>query len=426
MAKVNRVLKDMPLRRAFVFSVFTALIIALLLSACTIWGCIAVQNWLLPEKEKAVLSITAESENGDVAQELMMILTPGEDIPFPLLLSDDSNSPEKEFVSYTFNRTENSYKSLTPKRQLLYVAASVGMVVMPTLYCIVGILLCAYWFYKHKLKEPLAVLEAATDQITRRDLDFEIAYRSNDELGRLCGSFEDMRSALLQANREMWNMLEERRKLQASIAHDLRNPIAIIKGYAEYLQINLPKGNMSTEQGVMIANNLEASAERLERYTESVRSISNLEALEIQRRPCMLSEFLDTVAADMRILADKSSRELSLSKEVPEGLYELDTESYSRVLENLLQNALRFANKTVSLSWTVENEKLFTTVTDDGPGFTLEVLKRKKHTILSTDTKHIGMGLTVSEILCEKHGGSLRLHNSEDGGAVVQFTFDIR
>lgn len=176
----------------------------------------------------------------------------------------------------------------------------------------------------------------------------------------------------------------------------------------------------------MIANNLSASADRLEHYTESVRNISNLEALEIQRRPCMLSEFLETVTADMRILADKSNIELNLSKDVPDDEYRLDTESYSRVLENLLQNALRFANKTVYLSWTVENKKLLTTVADDGPGFALEVLKRKKHTVLSVDAEHIGMGLTVSKILCEKHGGTLKLYNSEDGGAFAQFTFDIR
>lgn len=424
MAKIKCLFRNMPLRRAFVFYVLITFIIALVLSVGTVWGCIVVQNWMMPEKEKAVLSINAKSESGEEELQMSMVLTPGEELPF--LISDDNNSQEQEFASYTFEKVENSYKSLTPKRQLVYVAASVSIVVLPTLYCIIGILLCAYLFYKHKLKEPLTVLEAATDQITRRDLDFEIEYRSKDELGRLCGSFEDMRSALLLANRDMWNMMEERRKLQASIAHDLRNPIAIIKGYAEYMQINLPKENMSTEESIVLANNLVASAERLERYTESVRNISNLEALEIQKRPCVLCEFLDTVATDMHILANSSSKELCLKKDVPQNEYQLDTQNYSRVLENLFQNALRFADKVVSLSWSIENKKLLTTITDDGPGFDLEVLKREKHSVLSADTEHIGMGLTVSEIICQKHGGKLKLYNNINGGAVVQFTFDIR
>ncbi len=424
MAKVNSLFRDMSIRKTFVSYVLITLFITLIISGITIWGCLATQNWLLPEKEKAVLSINAKSEDGSEEQEMTMVLTQGEEIPF--LVSSDSNSTGKEFVSYTFDRVENSYKSLTPKRQIVYVTASVAMVVMPTLFCIVGILICAYLFYKHKLKEPLTVLEEATDQIARRDLDFEVTYKSNDELGRLCSSFEDMRSALLQANREMWNMLEERRKLQASIAHDLRNPIAIIKGYAEYLQINFPKGNLSMEQGVVIANNLSASANRLERYTESVRDISNLEALEVNQNTCMISEFLDAVAVDMRILADNNNKDLHLSKNVPHGTYQLDTESYSRVIENIFQNALRFSDKKISLSWSVANMKLITSIADDGPGFAAEILKRTKHTVLPSEDEHMGMGLTVSEIICQKHGGTLKLHNSNAGGAIVEFTFDLR
>lgn len=424
MAKINSLFRDMSIRKTFVSYVLITLLVALILSGLTIWGCLATQNWLLPEKEKAVLSINAKSEDGSEEQQMTMVLRQGEELPF--LVSEETNSTGKEFVSYTFDRIENSYKSLTPKRQIVYVAASVAMIAMPTLYCVIGILVCAYLFYKHKLKEPLITLEAATDQIARRDLDFEVTYKSNDEFGRLCSSFEDMRAALLQANREMWNMLEERRKLQASIAHDLRNPIAIIRGYAEYLQINLPKDNLSIEQGVVIANNLSASANRLERYTESVRNISNLEALEITRKPCIVSEFLDAVAVDMRILADTKNKKLQISKDIPIGNYQLDTESYSRVIENIFQNAIRFADKKISLSWSITNKKLTTCIADDGPGFATEILKRTKHMVLSSGDEHIGMGLTISEILCQKHGGTIKLSNHNAGGAVVQFTFDLK
>ena len=67
-----------------------------------------------------------------------------------------------------------------------------------------------------------------------------------DELGRLCAAFEKMRQTLYENNRQMWSMLEERRALQASVAHDLRNPIAIMTGYVEYLQDRpLPVGRMA-------------------------------------------------------------------------------------------------------------------------------------------------------------------------------------
>lgn len=380
MVKVKNVIRDMPLRKAFIFCVSLALLGAMILSALTIWGCMAVRNWLLPEREQAVLSLNAKYADGSREGKMTIVLTKGEELP--LLISTD-DADEQPMISYTFDEVQKSYRSLSPKRQVVYVAASAATVAMPMLYYVVGILFCAIWFYKRKLKEPLMVLETATDHIARQDLDFGVSYESQDEFGKLCNSFEEMRIALVRANKEMWDMLEERRKLQASIAHDLRNPIAIIKGYAEYLQINTPKGNLKPEQTLMIADNLAASASRLERYTDCVRSISKLEAMEIQRTLCLVPRFLNAAAEDMRILAGKTSVVLTVSNEVPEAEILLDRESYSRVLENILQNAFRYAKQEVHLSWKLDDEMLLTTITDDGPGFPENVLKGQKQTVLS-------------------------------------------
>lgn len=423
MAKIKRLIRNMPLPRAFIFCVTVAMTGAVLLSGVTIWGCMAVRKWLLPKTEDAVLSLNAEYADGTREEHMTVILSEGAELP--LLLSDDG-AEGNPIVSYTFDKVEKSYKTLSPKRQLLYMAASGTIIALPMLYSLAGILLCAVWFYKQKLKEPLQSLEMATEHIARQDLDFAVAYESGDELGQLCVSFEKMRAALAQTQREMWEMLEERRKLQASIAHDLRNPIAIIKGYAEYLQIHLPKGNMKPGQVLMIADNLAASAARLERYTDSVRDINQLEALEIRRVPCQVPRFLNETAEDMRILAERSHIVLTVSNPVPEAGILLDTQSYSRVLENILQNALRYARQEVRLSWALENGTLITTVADDGPGFSEDALKREKHIIFPADGKHMGMGLAVSGILCGKHGGTLELRNDPAGGAVTQFSFRVR
>ena len=104
-------------------------------------------------------------------------------------------------------------------------------------------------------------------------------------MGRLCGSFEQMRQTLHENYREMWNLLEERRMLQALIAHDLRNPIAVIEGYTEYLQMNLAKGNLSHQRILKMAENLNLAARRLEHYTESVRTLNQMETWKsIDRR----------------------------------------------------------------------------------------------------------------------------------------------
>ena len=101
---------------------------------------------------------------------------------------------------------------------------------------------------KKKLSVSLNLLSDAMQQISDRNLDFHLQYENEDEMGMLCGSFEQMRQTLHENYREMWNLFEERRLLQASIAHDLRNPIAVIESYTEYLQMNLAKGKLSNQR----------------------------------------------------------------------------------------------------------------------------------------------------------------------------------
>ena len=131
-----------------------------------------------------------------------------------------------------------------------------------------GILLCGFFFYRYKLSKPIKLLSNATEQIASNNLDFTLSYDNKDEMGGLCRSFEQMRQVLDENNRALWKMLEERKLLQASVAHDLRNPIAIISGYAEYLQMNLSKDSFTRERITTIADHIYLSAGRLKKSTE--------------------------------------------------------------------------------------------------------------------------------------------------------------
>lgn len=424
MEKIKQTFCDMSMHRAFVVSVLTTVIAALFLSGMTIYGCLRLQNWLMPKKEQAVLSVQAKSADGSSQETLTVILTAGEELPFGFSTTGEE---EQKYVSYTLEKVEQTYRSLTPKRQLLYLAASGAMILLPTFYCFSGIILCAFFFYREKLERPLIILGQAADQMTKQNLDFEIIYNSKDEMGRLCDSFERMRAALADANREMWQMMEEREKLQASIAHDLRNPIAIIKGYTEYLKLHLPKGCVSQEQCLTIADHMASAAGRMEAYTESVRSLHTLEAIRVMPEPCQLSDFLTSVGEEMKLLAEADQILLRVTTDGQERASEimLDREAYCRVLENIVRNGIRYARSCMNLIWQWHDGRLITVVTDDGPGFSENVLKRReKHRFLpDIHEEHMGMGLVISEIICRKHGGTLKLANLETGGARAEFVF---
>ena len=149
-----------------------------------------------------------------------------------------------------------------------------GWTALPVIFSLAGILLCGLTFYRRKLKTPISLLASASREIAGQNLDFQISCGSRDEMGMLCDSFEKMRQTLKENYQKQWRMLEERRELQGSVAHDLRNPIAIIQGYAQYLQFHLTKEQINREKVLSAADHIMQTAQRLDRYTESLRTIS--------------------------------------------------------------------------------------------------------------------------------------------------------
>ncbi len=292
---------------------------------------------------------------------------------------------------------------------------------------IVGILLCGFHFYRKKLSVPLNLLSDATKQISDRDLDFHLQYENEDEMGILCGSFEQMRQTLRDNYREMWNLLEERRLLQASIAHDLRNPIAVIEGYTEYLQMNLAKGKLNNQRVLKIAENLNLAARRLEHYTESVRTLNQMEDMEVNRQKVKASDFVSDMEEDLQIMAQKCKIRLTMDIVLENIEIWVDPSILYRVLENVFGNALRYAKERVRIEVSLEDQLLSFTIIDDGNGFSEEVLTRQKKLLLTKPSEdgHLGMGLAISRILCKKHGGCLEIRNDVGHYAVVNVTFSV-
>ena len=268
----------------------------------------------------------------------------------------------------------------------------------------------------------------ATAHIQDRDLSFQISFDGQDELGRLCAAFEKMRQTLYENNRQMWSMLEERRALQASVAHDLRNPIAIMTGYVEYLQENCRGGTLTEEKLEKALSNLGITVERMGRYTDTMRDLGAIEETEVHRREVELPDFLQHMADSLSILFQNTQVRFSSDLHVPKGRAVLDGELLYRVLENLISNALRFAEREIGLTFCLEHGILSATVTDDRPGFSDKLMQKKTALFYSEDTsgQHLGLGLAVSRVLCQKHGGTIELSNQPPHGACVKASIAVK
>ena len=108
-----------------------------------------------------------------------------------------------------------------------------------------------------------------------------------------------------------------------------------------------------------------------------------------------------------------------------EGTAELDHGMFLTVAENLTGNAARFAREWLALTLTLERDRLLLSVEDDGPGFPPELLKSGPKPFGKTGEGHFGMGLYSSALLCQKHGGGLRLENRPGTGAAALASLKI-
>lgn len=289
------------------------------------------------------------------------------------------------------------------------------------------IVLAAMLFYRNKLKKPIELLDQASEKITMNDLDFHLSYASKDEMGRLCVSFETMREALEKNNRNLWRSIEERKRLNAAFSHDLRTPLTVLRGYSDFLIRYFPQGKISEEKLISTVSMMSEHISRLEDYVRMMSEVQKLEDTEMNLTDVEGVHFLEQLQSTAVWLAQNSGRKLSFVNELPESILRMDLSIVMRVFENLITNAARYAKEIISVRCGHSGGILSITVSDDGNGFSDKDLKQatkpyyKKDT--ETDTPHFGLGLHISKLLCEKHGGNLRLGNGENGGATVMASF---
>ena len=286
----------------------------------------------------------------------------------------------------------------------------------------------AWWFYHWKIKKPLAILNQAAQKIGQSDLDFHVESPSADELGKLCQSFETMRASLEENNRALWDAVEERKRLNAAFSHDLRTPLTVLQGYSDLLLDALPSGDLSPEKTVDTVLTMKRSLVRLQRYVESMNSLQRLEDLHPHRTEAGFSNLCGQLAETGAILRGEGRFQFSAQGEGP--LF-LDSELLFQVFENLLSNAGRYAQQMVWARAELSEGSLSLTVSDDGPGFPPEALKRAAEPYYRGEKNaperenHFGLGLYLCRVLCEKHGGCLEIANRPQGGAQVTARFNV-
>ena len=211
----------------------------------------------------------------------------------------------------------------------------------------IGIQIAGTLFHRWKLKPPVDTLLSGMERIRNQDLDFTIPEISEDELGQVCAAFEMMRAELLKTNRELWRQTEERKRLNAAFAHDLHNPVTVLKGTVKQLR----RGE--ADDGAL--ERLEIYTLRIERYIEAMSGVQRLEELRVGRKPVELARLRRELEETAALLVPGTA---AVFTGLDKGNAELDHGLFLTVAENLIGNAARFARSQLTITLTVNDRLL--------------------------------------------------------------------
>lgn len=386
-------IKNLSLRKTIVLYMIVSLMVSFVLSALIMQMAATIQDdiwWKYVDQEKYF-----EMAEGDGGEYLT-------DVPRP-------NSYEMENFDYHVSEICDFIQTFT----VLIVS-------------VLGNIIAVFLFYKHKLKYPIEELELASQQVGRNNLDFQIIYKNRDEMGRLCGEFERMREQLAENNNHLWKVIEEERALRAAIAHDIRSPLSVLEGYQEMLSEYLPKKEINMVQALEMVNESKKQIERMDKFVETMRKMSSLDTRELVAAEITSKQLEIDIRAEMNVFEKKFGKQYELECSETAEKFSGDKEVILEVIENLLSNAFRYARTKVEMEVLLTCSELQIRVKDDGVGFTVDGQKATElfyQQNVKDSLKHSGMGMYISRLYCEKHGGQLLIENEKKNGAVITAIF---
>lgn len=195
--------------------------------------------------------------------------------------------------------------------------------------------------------------------------------------------------------------------MSAVLAHEIKNPLAALKGNAQLLVEGLDEGTRPRAQ----ADRVISSALRLQGLVDNLLDFARSGGLE--RAPLDPAELL-------RVAADDASPRAALDLDAAPASWSLDAVRLRQVLENLLRNAEQASPGEVTAAVRVDHDRLIFTVSDRGAGIPAGETERIFEPFHTTKTRGVGLGLTVARRVVELHGGTITASNRQGGGAVLE------
>jgi len=250
--------------------------------------------------------------------------------------------------------------------------------------------------------KPINEFEAFTRRVAEKNFDIPIEVKGDDELSKLAVSLNSMQDSLKRAEEEEHTFLQ-------SISHDLKTPIMVIMSHADAI---IDGVYIETPQNT--AQIIKDEAIRLSKKIKQLLYFNTLEySLETQNTDTQI----DMTAFIMQIITrfKAAGGDIQWESDLEQAVITADREKLSIAVENIIDNALRYAKSRISITLKNYDDKAVLGIYNDGSRISDDDMGRIFDNMYKGRTGKFGLGLAITKKIITHYGGSIRAENRDNG-----------
>lgn len=280
------------------------------------------------------------------------------------------------------------------------------------------------WF----LTKSLRIIIFHVNNFKEGNLKSRIPAPEKSDLSILAITFNQMAETIAENIKEINAINTFRKELIANVSHDLRLPLTAIKGYVETLRM---KGSVMTiNDKSEFMNIIEKSAEYLGNMINQLFDYSKLDAknIEIDKEPLDVMDLLWSIKKRYVLIARNKEIEIKVVGDKVIPLILADTILLERVVQNILDNALKFTpeNGKVELKATVQSSNLVCIqIKDSGKGMNPCNINNYSEKRINYNEQGMGLGLAIVKKIIDLHGATLKTESKPNEGTLFEFSLPI-
>ncbi len=302
------------------------------------------------------------------------------------------------------------------------------------LIALVGLFALISWMGFHTITQPLRQLTQRVRTYRLSRLNPDPAPVDLNEVAELEVSFEFMQKRIQDQFDQLQQADQLHRELIANVSHDLRTPLASMQGYLETLLLKLEQ--LTPEKRRHYLSVAHRHSQHMGKLVGQLFELSRLDAgrIEAKTEVFSLTELLFDIRQEYELVADKKGIAINMDESLPNLMVKADIGLIHRVLQNLLDNAVRHTPQGggINLQLRAVGQKVQVSLSDNGEGIAAKDLpflferyyQSSEHKGRST-IGSAGLGLSIVKRILELHGATIQVHSAPAAGTSFSFALPM-